>query len=74
MSSPLNRNAAQGAASEAARAAKRLVIKVGTAILCGDAGVREDWLATLAADIAGLRAGGAEVVVVTSGAIAIGRR
>lgn len=74
MSSPLNRNAAQGAASEAARAAKRLVVKVGSAILCGEAGVREAWLATLADDIAALRSGGAEVVVVTSGAIAIGRR
>lgn len=74
MSSPLNRNAAQDAAAEAARAAKRLVVKVGSAILCGEAGVREPWLAALAADIADLRAAGAEIVVVTSGAIAIGRK
>ncbi|PQA85556.1 glutamate 5-kinase [Hyphococcus luteus] len=73
MSSNLNRNAAQGAASAAAHAAKRLVIKVGSAILCGPDGVREAWLSTLAADIVELRAGGVEIVVVTSGAIAIGR-
>jgi glutamate 5-kinase len=74
MSSPLNRNAAQDAASDAARAAKRLVIKVGSAILCGEAGVREQWLSSLAADISAFRAAGAEIVVVTSGAIALGRR
>lgn len=74
MSSGTNPNAAQSAASIAARAAKRLVIKVGSAILCGETGVRAEWLSSLAADIAGLRAGGADVVVVTSGAIALGRR
>lgn len=73
MSSKLNRNAAQGAASAAAHAAKRLVIKAGSAILCGADGVREAWLATLASDIAALRKEGVEVVVVTSGAIALGR-
>jgi len=79
MSSDEHQNAAQGAASSAARVAKRLVVKVGSAILCGpsDQGggaVREAWLASLAADIAGLRQSGCEVVIVTSGAIALGRR
>lgn len=54
--------------------ARRLVVKVGSAILCGADGVRENWLATLADDIADLRRDGREVVVVTSGAIALGRR
>ncbi len=54
--------------------ARRLVVKVGSAILCGADGVRETWLATLADDIADLRRDGREVVVVTSGAIALGRR
>ncbi len=54
--------------------ARRLVVKVGSAILCGADGVRENWLATLADDIAGLRRDGRDVVVVTSGAIALGRR
>lgn len=56
-------------------AAHRLVIKVGSATLTGAEGaVRESWLATLAADIASLRRSGREAVVVTSGAIALGRR
>ncbi len=79
MSSDEHQNAAQGAASNAARVAKRLVIKVGSAILCGPSdqsggAVREAWLASLAQDVAGLRQSGCEVVVVTSGAIALGRR
>ncbi|MEX6633879.1 glutamate 5-kinase [Hyphococcus lacteus] len=62
------------AASEM-RIAKRLVIKVGSAILCGADGVtRTAWLASLAADISALRENGCEVVVVTSGAIALGRQ
>lgn len=67
-------NAAPDAAA-VARAAKRLVIKVGSAILCGDGGaVRETWLSALAADIAELRGRDVEVAVVTSGAIALGRQ
>ena len=54
--------------------ARRVVVKVGSAILCGADGVRERWLATLAEDIARLRSEAREVVVVTSGAIALGRR
>ncbi len=68
-------NAAASAASLAARTAKRLVIKVGTAILCGDSGgVRDEWLAALAKDIVSIRAAGCDVVIVTSGAIALGRK
>ncbi len=66
---------ASSTAAATLRAAKRIVVKVGSAILCGDDGsVRSTWLASLADDLAGLRAKGCEVVVVTSGAIAIGRR
>ena len=65
-------------ASEAAAAlsaAGRIVVKIGTSILCGEGeAVRAGWLATLAADIARLRAGGCAVMVVTSGAIALGRK
>lgn len=67
--------------SSAARqlgAARRLVVKVGSAILCGEGAqkniVRAEWIASLADDIAGLRRNGCEVVVVTSGAIALGRK
>jgi glutamate 5-kinase len=56
-------------------AARRLVVKVGSALLVDDASgaLNEAWLATLAADLAQLRAAGMQVVVVSSGAIALGR-
>ncbi|WP_411820530.1 glutamate 5-kinase [Hyphococcus formosus] len=56
------------------RAAKRLVIKVGSAILCApDGAPRSEWLSSLADDVASLRNDGRQVVIVTSGAIALGR-
>jgi len=56
--------------------ARRVVVKIGSALLVDSAAgqPRQDWLAALAADIAGMRARGQEVVVVSSGAIALGRR
>lgn len=53
---------------------RRLVIKVGSSLLVGADGVRRDWLDSLAADIAALQGRGAEVMVVSSGSIALGRR
>ena len=53
------------------RSARRLVIKVGSALLVQKGTPRAAWLATLAAEIAGLR-GNTEVIVVSSGAIALG--
>lgn len=65
--------AASGA--EAVAASRRLVIKVGSALVCAaDGAPNGRWLATLGADIARLRAEGRHVIVVTSGAIALGRR
>ena len=62
-------------ASDALARSRRIVLKVGSAILTGEGGeARADWLAALADDVAALRARGAEVVIVTSGAIALGRR
>lgn len=53
---------------------KRLTIKIGSALLVDIKGkLRAAWLADLAADIAALKAGGCEVVIVSSGAIALGR-
>jgi len=54
---------------------KRLTIKIGSAtIVDGATGrVRGEWLAALAEDLAALKARGASVVVVSSGAIALGR-
>ena len=54
-----------------------IVIKIGSALLVDEAGegIRRQWLAALAHDIHGLRRqSGREVVIVSSGAIAIGRR
>ena len=55
--------------------AKRIVIKVGSALLVDEeaGALRGDWLASLARDIAGLRDRGQEVVLVSSGAMALGR-
>ncbi|WP_334175847.1 glutamate 5-kinase [Pseudoxanthobacter sp.] len=58
-------------------AARRLVVKVGSALLvengAGAGRLRREWLASLADDIAALTRGGTEVIVVSSGAIALGR-
>jgi glutamate 5-kinase len=55
--------------------ARRLTIKVGSSLLVEPGGVlREAWLDTLAADIAERRERGQDVIVVTSGAVALGRR
>ncbi|MBD0270536.1 MAG: glutamate 5-kinase, partial [Acetobacteraceae bacterium] len=58
------------------RDARRVVVKVGSALVVEErsAAPREAWLASVAADIAAMRARGAEVVLVSSGAIALARR
>jgi glutamate 5-kinase len=54
--------------------AKRIVIKVGSSLLIGpDGHVRGPWLATLAQDIRRLKHEGKQVIIVTSGAVALGR-
>jgi glutamate 5-kinase len=57
-------------------AARRVVVKIGSALVVDEkaAAPRTAWLAGVAEDIAGLRARGAEVIVVSSGAIALARR
>ncbi len=54
--------------------AKRIVVKVGSALLVGADGADAQWLAAFAADVARLRARGQQVLVVSSGAVALGRR
>jgi len=52
---------------------KRLVIKIGSALLVhADGSLRETWLEALAQDVANLRAKGTHVILVSSGAIALG--
>ncbi|MFS4437758.1 glutamate 5-kinase [Paracoccaceae bacterium GXU_MW_L88] len=54
--------------------ASRVVIKIGSALLVGPDGLRRDWLAGLVEDVAMLRAEGKQVILVSSGSIALGRR
>lgn len=57
------------------RAAKRLVIKIGSALLVDRAsGLRQGWLSALAMDVAEAKVRGADVVLVSSGSIALGRK
>lgn len=55
--------------------AKRVVVKIGSALLVDrDTGaLRSDWLASVAQDVAMLKQGGTDVVLVSSGSIALGR-
>jgi glutamate 5-kinase len=53
----------------------RLVIKIGSALLVDQKGnIRLDWLQAMAGDIAERRAAGQQIVIVSSGAIALGAR
>jgi len=55
--------------------ARRLVVKIGSALLVDRAtGLRQAWLAGLAEDVAAAKARGTQVILVSSGSIALGRR
>jgi glutamate 5-kinase len=61
--------------AQALAQARRLVVKIGSALLVADDGeVRRSWLDALAGDVAHCRGRGQEVILVSSGAIAVGRR
>lgn len=55
--------------------AKRLVVKIGSALLVDrDSGaLRANWLKSLAADVAAFKSRGMDVILVSSGSIALGR-
>ncbi len=55
--------------------AKRLVVKIGSALLVDAATgtLRAEWLTALAGDVARIRARGTDVILVSSGSIALGR-
>ena len=57
-------------------ATRRLIVKVGSALLVDDrtGRIRDDWLSGLGADVARLRSRSVDVAIVSSGAIAAGRR
>jgi len=54
---------------------RRIVVKIGSALLVDQAKgrLRRDWLASLVDDLARHAGRGADIVVVSSGAIAMGR-
>ena len=53
--------------------AKRIVVKVGSSLLVDGGVLRHAWLTSLAEDVARLRARGQDVILVSSGSIALGR-
>ncbi|MFT6775518.1 MAG: glutamate 5-kinase [Paracoccaceae bacterium] len=57
-------------------AARRLVVKIGSALLVDAAtgALRREWMAGVAEDLIAARAGGVQVLVVSSGSVALGRR
>lgn len=55
--------------------AKRLVVKIGSALLVDrKTGLKQEWLSALAQDVAQAKARGTDVVLVSSGSIALGRK
>jgi glutamate 5-kinase len=56
--------------------ARRLIVKVGSSLLVDDQSgqIRREWLESLCDDVARCRGRGQEVVLVSSGAVAVGRR
>ena len=56
------------------RKARRLVIKVGSAVLTGSDGLHRETMASLVSETAALKKRGIEVILVSSGAVADGRR
>lgn len=55
--------------------AKRIVIKTGSSLIAGEGGeLRDMWIASLVEDIAKLKEDGKEVLLVSSGAVALGRQ
>ena len=55
-------------------AAKVVVLKIGSALLVQNGALHEAWLKSIAEDVAMLKAQGKAVLVVSSGAIALGAR
>jgi len=72
--SPVDQPAASS--RERLAAARRIVVKIGSALLVSaETGqLRIDWLRGLAADVSELRGQGRDVILVSSGSIALGRR
>ena len=66
----------QSAAAQSLDTARRLIVKIGSALLVDQATgtIHRTWLEALMEDLARCRSRGQEVLIVSSGAIAVGRR
>src|SRR5687768_16730400 len=77
MAGPARGSAMAGATSTNAAqligGAKRITVKVGSSLLVDGEGLRGGWISSLAKDLAALIGKGREVIVVSSGAVALGR-
>ena len=62
--------------SESLATARRLFVKIGSALLVDEPSgdIRRAWLEALVEDIARCRARGQDILIVSSGAVAVGRR
>jgi glutamate 5-kinase len=71
-----SRDNSHGSPGGRLRAARRVVVKIGSALLVDrdDGRLAAPWFRTLVADLAALRDRAQEVLIVSSGAIALGRR
>src|SRR5579883_2006664 len=66
----------QGQARPEWNNARRITVKIGSALLADPASgaLKQDWLEAIGDDVAALRREGRDVILVSSGAIALGRR
>lgn len=53
---------------------KRLVIKIGSSLLVEDGNVKDSWIKSLVKNIVDLQKKGFEIIIVSSGAVALGRK
>ncbi len=76
MTATLARDASAAASANALEPTRRLVVKIGSALLVEEesGAIRRTWLDALADDVAALKTDGRDVLLVSSGAIAVGRR
>src|SRR5262245_9638965 len=72
---PTTASKTDGAARPEWVAARRIIVKIGSALLVerGTGRLRATWLNSLADDVAELVGQGKEIILVSSGAIALGR-
>ena len=73
---PQNQSRDLAAVTQRLDQARRVVVKIGSALLVdGKTGtLKASWLASLSEDLAQAKSRGQEVIIVSSGAIALGRR